>query len=99
MPNTNPPLDNAALIKYVCTRATEVDNAKVFPIGCVTKGQQGKEITEMGFMKEAGAVAFSDDGRPVENANIMRLALEYAASHDALIISHCEDKELAAGGF
>ncbi|MCI8595856.1 MAG: dihydroorotase [Clostridia bacterium] len=98
MPNTNPPLDNAALIKYVCTRATEVDNAKVFPIGCVTKGQQGKEITEMGFMKEAGAVAFSDDGRPVENANIMRLALEYAASHDALIISHCEDKELAAGG-
>lgn len=98
MPNTNPPLDNVALIKYVAMRGTEVDNAKVYPIGCITKGQQGKEIAEMGFMKEAGAVAFSDDGRPVENGNIMRLALEYASSHKALVISHCEDKSIAADG-
>lgn len=98
MPNTTPPLDNAALIKYVCTRAAEVDKAKVYPIGCITKGQQGKEITEMGFMLEAGAIAFSDDGKPVSDSNIMRMAFEYAASHKALLISHCEDKSLAADG-
>lgn len=98
MPNTVPPLDNAALIKYVLTRAAEVDNAKVYPIGCITKGQKGNEITEMRFMKETGAVAFSDDGKPVESGNIMRLALEYAAGNDMLIISHCEDKQLAADG-
>lgn len=98
MPNTVPPVDNAALVKYVRTRAAEVDRAKVFPIGCITKGQQGKEMAEMGFMQEAGAVAFSDDGRPVSNANIMRLALEYAAGRNALIISHCEDKDLAGDG-
>ena len=98
MPNTVPPIDNAALVKYVCTRAAEVDCAKVYPIGCVTKGQKGAEIAEMGFMQQAGAVAFSDDGRPVESAGIMRLALEYAAGLDALIISHCEDKTLAGDG-
>ena len=98
MPNPVPPIDNAALVKYICTRAAEVDNAKVFPIGCITKGQQGKEIAEMGFMRDAGAVAFSDDGRPVSDANMMRLALEYAKGVDALVISHCEDMSLAAGG-
>ena len=98
MPNTVPPIDNAALVKYVLTRAAEVDNAKVYPIGCITKGQLGKEIAEMCFMREAGAVAFSDDGRPVENSNIMRLALEYASGNDMLLISHCEDKQLAADG-
>ena len=98
MPNTVPPLDNAALIKYVRTRAAEVDRAKVYPIGCITKGQKGNEIAEMGFMQQAGAVAFSDDGRPVESAGIMRLALEYAAGLNALIISHCEDKTLAGDG-
>ncbi len=98
MPNTVPPIDNAALVKYALTRAAEVDKAKVYPIGCITKHQQGKEIAEMGFMKENGAVAFSDDGRPVENANIMRLALEYASGLKTLIISHSEDKQLAADG-
>lgn len=98
MPNTVPPLDNAALIKYVIDRATEVDNAKVYPIGCITKGQNGKELAEMGFMKEAGAVAVSDDGRPVSDGNTMRLALEYAASQKLLVISHCEDKSIAGDG-
>lgn len=98
MPNTNPPIDNAALVKYVMCRAAEVDNAKVYPIGCITKGQKGVEIAEMGFMKQTGAIAFSDDGKPVESANIMRLALEYASGIDALIISHSEDKTLAGKG-
>ena len=98
MPNTVPPLDNAALIRYVATRAAEVDNCKVYPIGCVTKGQAGKEITEMGFMKDAGAVAFSDDGKPVSDAGVMLKALEYASSVGALIISHCEEKSLSGNG-
>ena len=98
MPNTVPPIDTPALIKYVVDRAAEVDNCRVYPIGCITKGQAGKELAEMGLMKEAGAVAFSDDGCPVSDGNTMRLALEYASTFDALVISHCEDKSLAAGG-
>lgn len=98
MPNTSPAVDNAAVLKYVIDRAAETDNCKVYPIAAVTKGQQGKEITEMGKLLEAGAVAFSDDGRPVADSNTMRLALEYASGFDALVISHCEDLSLAAGG-
>lgn len=98
MPNTAPPLDSPALIKYVVGKAAEVDNARVLPIGCITKGMKGNELAEMGLMQEAGAIAFSDDGRPVENGNTMRLALEYAKGIDALIISHCEDKSLLADG-
>ncbi len=98
MPNTTPPIDNPALIKYVLTRAAEVDKAKVYPIGCITKGQKGAEIAEMGLMSEMGAVAFSDDGKPVENGNIMRLALEYASGRDLLLISHSEDKSLSGDG-
>ena len=98
MPNTSPAVDNTAVLKYVIDRAAETDNCKVYPIAAVTKGQQGKEITEMGKLLEAGAVAFSDDGRPVADSNTMRLALEYASGFDALVISHCEDLSLAAGG-
>lgn len=98
MPNTTPPIDCPALVKYVIGKAAEVDNARVYPIGCITKGQKGEELAEMGLMQQAGAVAFSDDGRPVENGNTMRLALEYAKGIDALVISHCEDKNLAADG-
>lgn len=98
MPNTTPPIDNPAIVKYVVDKAAEADNARVLPIGCITKGQQGAELAEMGLMREAGAIAFSDDGRPVENGNTMRLALEYAKGLGALVISHCEDKSMAAGG-
>lgn len=98
MPNTKPVTDNKYIVKYVKTRAEEVGLAKVYPIAAVTVGQEGKTITEMGKLKEAGAVAFSDDGRPVENAQTMRVAMEYAKQFDALIISHCEDISLAAGG-
>ncbi len=98
MPNTKPVIDNASLVKYVTDRGVEVDNAKVYCIGAITKGQEGEELAEMASMKAAGAVAFSDDGRPVSNGNMMRLALEYADSFSALIISHCEDTALAADG-
>lgn len=98
MPNTNPPLDNSALIEYVKSRAAQVGKAKVFPIGCVTKGQEGKEITEMGDMAQAGAVAFSDDGKPVASSSLMRKAMVYAAMFDKVIIDHCEDPTLFEGG-
>ena len=76
MPNTNPVIDSAPLVRYLKLRGKECNLAKVYPIGCITKGQKGAELAEMGKMLEAGAVAFSDDGCPVENANTMRLALE-----------------------
>jgi dihydroorotase len=70
----------------------------VYPIGAITKGQKGEELAEMGMMKEAGCIAFSDDGRPVMNSLIMRRALEYSKIFNVLIISHCEDLKLSEGG-
>ena len=98
MPNTKPVTDNKYIVKYVKTRAEEVGLAKVYPIAAITVGQEGKQIAEFGKLKAAGAVAFSDDGRPVENAQTMRVALEYAKQFDALLISHCEELSLVAGG-
>ncbi len=98
MPNTTPVIDNASLIKFVRDKAIETDNCKVFPIGAITKGSRGEQLAEMGLMKRAGAVAVSDDGRPVESARIMRLALEYASDHGLMVISHCEDKSLSQDG-
>lgn len=98
MPNTNPVIDNASIVKYVLDKGFEVDNAKVYVVGCITKGQKGKELAEIGSMKEAGIVAVSDDGRPVENGNMMRLALEYADTFNVVPISHCECLDIADDG-
>jgi len=98
MPNTMPPVDNAALVEYVRSRASKTGLVRVLPIGCVSKGQEGKEIAEMGDMAEAGAVAFSDDGRPVAGSSLMRKALMYASMFDRVIIDHCEDPGLFEGG-
>jgi len=98
MPNTNPPIDNSALIEYVKAKASKVGKTKVLPIGCVSKGQKGEEIAEMGDMARSGAVAFSDDGRPVASSSLMRKALVYAAMFDRVIIDHCEDTTLFEGG-
>ncbi|HEY8423144.1 MAG TPA: dihydroorotase [Clostridia bacterium] len=99
MPNTNPVLDNPALISYVRYRAKEIGLCKVLPIGAVTKGQKGESLAEMRLMHDSGAVAFSDDGSPVATAQILRLALEYVKDFDGLIISHCEDRSLSDGGY
>jgi len=99
MPNTDPVIDNEAIVKYILAKAAEIGTVKVYPIACITKGMKGAELAEIGKLKEAGAIAFSDDGRPVENAMLMKNALSYAKSHDALLISHCEDMSLAGGGF
>lgn len=98
MPNTNPVTDNKYIVRYIKDRAKEVDLAKVYPIVAVSVGQKGETITEMGKLKEAGAVAFSDDGRPVESAQLMRIALEYAGGFNMPVISHCEDLSLVNDG-
>ena len=98
MPNTNPVNDNPGVTEFILKKARAEGNARVLPIGAVTKGQMGEELAPIYMMREAGCIAFSDDGRPVANPLIMRRALEYAKGLDALIISHAEDPLLSGGG-
>jgi len=97
MPNTNPPIDNPGMVEYVKQRARECNKARVFPIGCITQGQEGKKIVEMVSLAQAGVVAFSDDGRPVQSSEVMRRALEYSLLTGLPLIDHCEDIELTYG--
>jgi dihydroorotase len=98
MPNTNPVADNKSVVRYILERAREAGLARVYPVGAITKGSAGRELSEMADMKEAGAVAFSDDGHPVADSGVMRRAMQYASMLGMAIISHCEDPGLAAGG-
>ncbi len=98
MPNTKPVTDNPYIVKYIKDRAAEARHCKVYPIGAITKGLEGKELAEMGKMKSAGIIAVSDDGNPVESGNVMRLALEYAQDFGLLVISHCEERSMLDGG-
>ena len=98
MPNTNPVNDNAAITRYMIEQAERAGLANVFPIGAITKSSDGSQLAEMGEMKAAGAVAVSDDGRPVPNAGIMRRAMQYAKDFDLPVVDHCEDKSLSSGG-
>ncbi len=97
MPNTSPVCDNEAVVTYIKSRAAEVGYANVYPIGAVSKGQEGKYLAEIGEMAFAGAVAVSDDGHPVENSGLMRRAIEYSEMFDVVVISHCEDMALGEG--
>lgn len=98
MPNTKPVIDNSYIVKYIINRAKEVNLAKVYPIGAISVGLIGDNLSEIGKLKQAGAIAVSDDGQPVTSAQLMRLALEYSKDHDILVISHCEDKSLVDSG-
>ena len=98
MPNTNPVADTVPIIRYMIDKAATAGFCRVLPIGAATKKQEGQELSEIGLMTEAGAVAFSDDGVPIASAGMMRKAMEYAAFFDRVIISHCEDPELAKDG-
>jgi len=99
MPNTNPPLDNQTSIDYV-KKTTELEGmVQVLPIGCITKGRQGKELTEMNELAKFGVIGFSDDGDTVASSRIMTLAMDYSKTLGLPIIDHCEDKELSDGGF
>ena len=98
MPNTNPVTDNVTVISYIQNRAKEIGAVHVFPIGAITKGLKGEEMAPIGELKFAGAIAVSDDGRPVENGNMMKNAMLYANTFDMPVISHCEDIPLVDGG-
>jgi dihydroorotase len=98
MANTNPVNDTAAVTQWILERARTVGVVRVYPIAAVTRGLQGQELTEMGELADAGAVAFSDDGRPLRSAQVLRCALEYSRSVDRVVIDHCEDPDLTQGG-
>ncbi|PKB68124.1 MAG: hypothetical protein BZY81_02905 [SAR202 cluster bacterium Io17-Chloro-G4] len=98
MPNTEPPIDNAAVVDLIRRRSREDAVVRVHPVGCVTKGRKGKALAEMEELASAGVVAFSDDGDPVYDANIMRLALSYSADLGIPITNHCEEHALSRNG-
>jgi len=98
MPNTNPPIDDPASVGYVRAAGLRGDGARVYPVGCISVGMNGERLTQMGEMIAAGAVGFTDDGRPVSDAGLMRLALEYSRTFDVPIADHCEEKSLSRGG-
>lgn len=100
MPNTNPAIDDSSIVRYIKEQAAKAMNGMidVYPIAAVTKNREGKQITEMAELSDAGVVGFSDDGSPVENTQIMRIALEYSKMFNKPIIQHAEDKSLTHGG-
>jgi dihydroorotase len=98
MPNTDPVIDNQAAVGFVVRQAIRAGKARVFPIGCISLGQKGQQLAEFGEMVGAGAVAVSDDGRPVVSSQLMRTALEYAKVFGIPVADHCEDPTLSAGG-
>ncbi len=98
MPNTNPPIDNAALVKFVTGKSKNEAKINVYTTGCITKGLKGAELSEIGELKEAGAVGISDDGRPVPTPSLMRRALEYSKMFDIPVMSHSEDLDLVDSG-
>jgi dihydroorotase len=98
MPNTVPPNDNRAVTELIVRRSREVGVVRVYPIGCITLGQKGENLAEMGELQEAGCVAVSDDGKGVMNSEVMRRALEYARGLGLVVIQHAEDTNLSAGG-
>lgn len=99
MPNTNPVIDNAAVITFIKEKAKEAGYAHVYPVGAVSKGLKGQELAEIGEMRFSGAVAISDDGKPVADSGFMRRAMEYSKMFDIKVISHCEDLSLANDGY
>jgi dihydroorotase len=98
MPNTTPVNDSPTVTSFIVERARRYAPVRVFPIGAITKDSEGQTLAEIGAMRLAGAVAISDDGRPVMNSRVMRRAMEYAGSFDLTVIDHCEDLNLSLGG-
>lgn len=98
IPNTEPPIDTQAAVEFVNQKAARADNCNVFVVACVSRNREGKELAEIGQLVEAGAVAFSDDGAPVYDAELMRRAFEYCRMFDRPILAHEEVLELSRGG-
>ena len=98
MPNTDPVTDNQAAVGFILSQARRAAAARVYPIGAISIGEKGETLAEFGEMIGAGAVAVSDDGKPVVSAQLMRTALEYARTFGIPVADHCEEPTLAAGG-
>lgn len=98
MPNTDPVNDSPAVTRFIIEQGQRAQLSNVFAVGALTKSSGGKELSEMGEMKNAGIVAVSDDGRPVQNAEMMRRAMEYARGFNLTVVDHCENPSLSAGG-
>jgi dihydroorotase len=98
MPNTEPVNDNRSVTEHIVGEAERYGYARVYPIGAVTKGEKGEELTEIGDMVAGGAVAISDDGLPVTSSEAMRRALLYSRHYDVAVIQHAEDLTLGSGG-
>ncbi len=98
MPNTNPISDRRSDMEFLVGEAKRLNLVRVWPVGAVTLKQEGKELTEFGELKKGGAVALSDDGRPITDSNILRRALEYSKKFDLVIMVHCQDEGLFCGG-
>ncbi len=98
MPNTKPVNDNQSVTEFILKQAAIADLTRVYPVAAISTNSEGTILTEFGDLREAGAIAFSDDGRPVMNSRLMRSALEYADSLGIPVISHCEDLNLSKGG-
>lgn len=98
MPNTDPPIDTQGAVEFARERAERSDNCNVFVVACVSKNREGKELAEIGQLVEAGAVAFTDDGAPVRDAELMRRAFEYCLMFDKAVLNHTEVRELTQNG-
>ena len=98
MPNTDPIIDDVALVDFIKRRARDTAIVNIHPMAALTRGCNGEQMTEIGLLKEAGAVAFTDGDRPLSNPLVMRRILSYAIFFDALVVQHAEDTNLAAGG-
>jgi dihydroorotase len=98
MPNTNPPIENETDVEYIHRKARQARKTHVYTMGAITKKREGVELAEMGFMAEAGAVGFTDDGNGVQNPAVMLRAMKYAAMFDVVIAQHCQDDAFAGSG-
>lgn len=98
MPNTNPTTDNATTIDYVLDKAAQAGHCRVYPSGACTKGLKGESLSEMGDMVLHGAVAFTDDGRGVQNSGVMRRVMDYSKMFNKVVMSHCQDEDLVGPG-
>ncbi|MGA7105994.1 MAG: amidohydrolase family protein, partial [Candidatus Deferrimicrobiaceae bacterium] len=98
MPNTNPVNDCRQVTEYIVKKAVKADTVRVYPVAAISKGLKGDNLCEYGELKDAGAIAVSDDGNPVMNSQLMRRALEYSSGFKLPVISHCEDLDLVSDG-
>ena len=98
MPNTNPPIENETDVEYIHRKGRQARKTHIYTMGAITKNREGVELAEMGFMAEAGAVGFTDDGSGLQNPAVMLRALKYAAMFDTVIAQHCQDNSFADKG-